>query len=437
MRRTGSQILSDGTVLELIQGPKDELNLLSWDGKSAKTAEQFVRGDETFVPLRVDPAILRSMRLPSHIAKYGTTRKLFTEISGLIAQATQAGDSVVLPLTFFVFATWLADCLPVAPFLWMVTPPTATAAPLSQLLGLLCRHALVVSDLSSLRFHSLPMDLEPSLITEIFQPSRRTLNLLRASTRHGALVAAGGKATDAFCAKIVFSPEPLRDPSSAGFPLELTLPPAREYVPPKSASEADRIATEYQAKLLRYRLLKRARVRAPAFDMNEFTVPMQEPAYSLAAPVADDDALQSKIVPFLKSLDYEVRHDREAGLPATVLEVLLYQCHSTKDTDFHVMAMTMYVNSVLFGRGEVRGVSPETVGWTLRSLGLRTKYITGGRKGLMLFPDVRKKIHDLAAAHGVQALRAIPADTGCPDCQALLAQQPNADTEDSRESGPS
>jgi hypothetical protein len=420
---TGGQVFSDGSVLELIQGPKCELNLLSWDGKSAKTAGQFVRGDETFVPLRVDPAILRSMRLPGSIGKYGSTRKLFTEISGLISETTQAGESVVKPLAFCVFSTWLADCLPVAPFLWIVRPPMTTAMPLGQLLGLLCRRAFVVSDISSVRFHSLPMDLQPTMLTEIFQPTRRTLNLLRASTRHGAFVAAGGKAMDAFCAKIVFAPEPLRDPASAGFPLELVLPPTREYVPPKSASEAEHIATEYQAKLLRYRLLNQAKVRAPAFDMNQFTVPMQELAHSLAAPIADDDALQSEIVPFLKPLDREIRVDRASLLPAIVLEVLLARCHSTNDVDFPVTEMTGDVNTVLSGRGERLEVSPETVGWTLRTLGLHTRFITGGRKGLALLSDVREKIHDLAAAYGVRTLHALPAKPDCPLCKAMPVSQ--------------
>ena len=226
MVRTGGRVFSDGSALELTQGPQGELHLLSWDGKSAETARQFVRENETFVPLRVDPAILRSMRFPSRIAKYGSTRKLFTEISGLISQTTQADESVVKLMTFWVFATWLADSLPVAPSVWTVTPPTTTAA-LIGLLGLLCRHALVVSDISAVRLQLLPMDLEPPLLGEIFQPTRRALNLLRASTRHGLLVAARGEAIDPFCAKIVFSPEPLRDPASAGFPLELVLLPTR------------------------------------------------------------------------------------------------------------------------------------------------------------------------------------------------------------------
>ena len=167
MVHTGGHVFSDGSALELIQGPKGELNLLSWDGKSAKMAGQFVREAETFVPLCVDPSILRAMRLPSKIAKYGSTRKLFTEISGLIARTTQADESVVkLPLTFCVFATWLADCLPVAPSVWTMTPPTTTAAALRQLLVCSAVVALVVSDISSARFQSLPMDLRA-------HPSRR------------------------------------------------------------------------------------------------------------------------------------------------------------------------------------------------------------------------------------------------------------------------
>jgi hypothetical protein len=421
--RTGGQVFSDGSVLELIEGPNCKLNLLNWDGKSAKTAGQFVRGNETFAPLRVDPAILRSMRLPSNIAKYGSTRKLFTEISGLISRATQAGDGVVLPLTFSVFATWLADSLPVAPFVWIVTPPTTTAAPLGQMLGLLCRRAFVVSDISSARFHSLPMDLQPTLLTEIFQPTRHTLNLLRASTRHGAFVAAGGKAVDVFCAKIVFASEPLRDPASAGFPLEIVLPPAREYVPLLSASEAERMATEFQAKLLRYRLLNRAKVRTPTFDMNQFTVPMQELAYALAASITDNDELQSKIVPFLKPLDREIRADRASLLPAIVLEVLLTQCHRPNDKDLPVTELTGGVNTVLRGRGDMREVSPERVGWTLRALGLHTGFITGGKKGVSLANDVCEKIHNLAAAYGARTLREPPEKLNCPLCKTLALPQ--------------
>jgi len=417
--RTGGRCLSDGSIMELVRIPTGELKLLIWNGKSAETAGQFVRHGETFVPLRIDPAILRSLQLPSNTAEYQCTRKLFTEISGLISRATQDADGVAELLTFFVFATWLTDFLPFAPFLWIVTPPTATAAPLEQVLRALCRRCLVVNDISATGLHSLPMDLQPTILTEVFQPSRRLLNLFRASTRRGALIVAGGKAVDVCCAKIVFAPEPLRDPASAGFPLEIVLSPTRGYVPQMSSSEAERIASGYQAKLLHYRLVNWPKVRTPAFDLNQFTIPMQELAQSLAGSIVGDDELQARIVSLLKPVDSEIRVGHASLLTAIALEVLLARCHAHTGKYFPVIELTADVNTVLRGRGEMLEVSPEKMGWTLRSLGLRTDFIPGGRKGLVLSNEVRQRIHKLAAGYGVRTLREPRAKVECTLCAAM------------------
>jgi hypothetical protein len=420
--RTAGKVFTDGSILELVRGPNGELRLMLWDGKSAKTAPEFVRHDETFVPLRVDHAIQRALQLPSKTMEYGSTRELFTEISNLIARVPHIGDAVVQLSTFSVFATWLADCLPIAPYLWIVVPPTTTGAPLAQLLGLLCRRALIISDFSSAGFYSLPADLEPTLLIEVFEPTRRVLNLLRASKRHGVFIAAGGKAKDAFSAKIVFASKPLRDPASAGFPLELVLHPTREYVPLMSTSEAERVAAQYQAKLLRYRLLNWAKVPGPAFDLSQFTVPMREHAFTLAASIVDDDKLQNQIVPLLKPLDAEIRVVRTTLLLAIVLEALLARCHNATGKYFAIGDLTGDVNTILRGRGDLREVSPEEIGWTLRGLGLHTDFMPGGRKALILLNDVRKKIHELAAAYGVRTLRELPTKAECPLCAALAAE---------------
>ena len=262
------------------------------------------------------------------------------------------------------------------------------------------------------------MDLRPTLILEVDQQTRQVLNFLRISKRHRALIAADGKAADAFGARIVFAREPLRDPASAGFPLELVLPPTRQYIPPMSESEAGSIGTEYQAKLLRYRILNWAKVRTPAFDLDQFTVPMREIAHSLAASIVDDDQLQLQIVPLLKLLDAEIRVDRTSLLPAIVLDVILARCHAVSGKYFAVGDLTKDVNTVLRGRGEMLEVSPEDIGWALRGLGLHTDFMPGGRKALILYENARKKVHDLAVAYGVRTLRELPAKVDCPLCTA-------------------
>src|SRR5580704_17666736 len=90
MVKTSGEIFSDGSILDLVRVPSGEINFLIWDSKSAKTAPEFVRDGECHVPLRIDPTILRSLRLPSNIANYDSTRKLFNNISDLISQVTRA-----------------------------------------------------------------------------------------------------------------------------------------------------------------------------------------------------------------------------------------------------------------------------------------------------------------------------------------------------------
>jgi len=419
--RTGGKVFSDGSLLELIRIPNGELSFLIWNGKSVRTAGQFVRRGETFAPLHVDPTILPWLQLPSKTKEFGSTRKLFAEISGLISR-TQVDDGVAKALTFFVFATWLNDYLPAAPFLWIVAPPTTEVGPLLQVIHLLCRRSLILSDISAARFRFLPVDLRPTLIVEVYQQSRQVLNLLRASKRHRALIAADGKAIDAFGARIVLARDPLHDPASAGFPLELVLPPTRQYIPLMSSSEVGRIGAEYQAKLLHYRVLNWAKVRTPAFDLDQFTVPMRETGHSLAASIVDDDELQSQIVPLLKPLDTEIRVNHASLLPAIALEAILARCHTASGKYFAVGDLTKDVNTVLRGRGEMFEVSPEDIGWVLRGLGLHTDFMPGGRKALILRDDVRNKVHSLAAAYGVRTLRELPAKVDCPLCSTLKAQ---------------
>jgi hypothetical protein len=41
-----------------------------------------------------------------------------------------------------VMASWLIERVPSAPLIWVIVPPTESCAALSQVLCLLCRHAL-------------------------------------------------------------------------------------------------------------------------------------------------------------------------------------------------------------------------------------------------------------------------------------------------------
>jgi len=417
---TTGEFFPDGTCIELLRDPKSgRATLLSYDGENSTIAPRIKTHGRVYAPAVIDPPILCALALPSRCCPYGSTRKLFTEISELISRTTRLPDGIVAQITFFVFATWFADRLPLAPLLWIVAPPTASTVPLLQLLGLVCRRALLVTGLTTTGLRSLPLQLRPTIVTEVATVTRGLIAALRASNRQGTYLAAGKKVLDISCARVIFADQPLRTAASAGFPLEIALAPSCDYVPVMDLAEAERIAANFRPKLLMYRLVNYNKLTAPILDYSELTAPTQQLAHSLAACIVGDDELQSQIARLLQPRDREIQVDRAALLESIVLEALLAACHDGQSATFPMAELTQSVNTILAGRGETLQISPEIAGWKLRALGLRTEFISGGRKGLALHPETCETVHALAAAYGVRTLRQGPSCRLCPRCAGL------------------
>ncbi|MFZ0738836.1 MAG: hypothetical protein WBL70_08690 [Candidatus Acidiferrales bacterium] len=409
-------------IVELIRvgGAATQPRLITWDGRRARISRR--------TPI-MDPTLTRAIRLPAGATAYGSTHELFTEVSGIIARVTRLSDDVVAQIAFFVFATWLADCLTLAPLLWIVAPSMASTSPLSQVLGLVCRQTLPVPELTVAALRSLPTYLKPTIVAEASIATRTLMKVIRATNRRGAFLVAGNQAHDLSCARIIFANEPLRDPAPAGFPLEIALVRTSEYVPVMDLSEAERVAAKFQGKFLMYRLANHKNVVAPNLNLSGLAAPTQELAQNLAACIIGDDELRSRIVPLLTPRDQELRVDRAELLESIVLEALLADCHDGESGVLPIIYLTRGVNTILAGRGETLEVSPEIVGWKLRALGLRSEFISGGRKGLALHSETRATIHRLAAAYGVRTLRQLPANN-CSDCAALeMWQMPRTDAQ--------
>jgi hypothetical protein len=418
---TAGELFSDGTVIELIRdtGPNGKFRLLHWSGSSGTAHERCTVDGNVYVPLALDPPIARALVLPNGTRPYGSTGRLFKEISSLVSRVTLLPENVVTPFAFYVLATWLFEFLPAAPCLWITVPPTTSTSALLQIISLLCRRALFLTEPAVAAFRLIPTQLKPTIVTEVSIITRPLLQLLRTSSRRGFLSASGGKWADPFCAKIVVSRQALRDPESAGFPLEIVLPPSGEYIPRLDAFEADRIASEFQPKLLEYRLMNRLEIKKPKFEVRDFSAPMQELAYDLGACVVGDDRLQRQILAHLEKDDREIQVNRSGLLESIVIEALLAACHDPKVSNVSVTDLTRSVNTILAARGDAREVSPENVGWKLRHIGLRTVPVTGGCKGLALPNEIRSEIHALAAGYGVRALYHGTGEGKCPECKAV------------------
>jgi hypothetical protein len=189
------------------------------------------------------------------------------------------------------------------------------------------------------------------------------------------------------------------------------------------AFEADRIASEFQPKLLEYRLVNHQKITKPSFEIRGFSAPMRELAYDLGACVVGDEGLQGQILAHLEKDDREIQVNRSSLLESIVLEALLAECHDPQVSNVSVTDLTTSVNTILAARGEAREVSPENVGWKLRHIGLRTVPVTGGCKGLALPNEIRSEIHALAAGYGVRALYHGTGEGKCPECKAIQEEK--------------
>jgi hypothetical protein len=223
------------------------------------------------------------------------------------------------------------------------------------------------------------------------------LETLRASQSHSAYLARTGKAVDPFCTKVIFSREPPEDPAGVGFPLVIFLPSEADYVPPMEFSQAARVSEEFQNKLLAYRVTNFSKAGPPSFDLGRICAPVRALAHSLAGAIVGDDLVQAGIVPYLQECDADFQTDRAATLRRTIVEALVSRWG---EETVSVTDLTGDINTINVGRGCSGELSPETVGWKLKTFGLRTTSISGGLKGLKM-ADARSLISKIAATYGI------------------------------------
>jgi hypothetical protein len=421
LTHTTGLLLPDGRAIELIRDAETgQSALLIFDGKESHVASRIEASGRIYVPPAIHPSTLHAVILPTCCRPYKSTRVLFNEISSLISRVTSLPESSVALLTFFVLSTWLLHAASPAPFLWVVVLPMASCDALFQILRLLCRRSVCLASFSIAELRKLPAELQPTVLTEVTSITSGLIATVRASNRRGTYIAYRNKLVDSFCSKAVFSNQPPAKPELVGFPLEITLGPTSEFVPPMNSSEEEQIAAEFQPRLLMYRLLNQMSVTAPKLALGDFKPPTRALANTLASSIVGDDDLQAKIIPLLEHHDHEFQVDCRVSHESIVLEALLAECHTLHSKITSVSALTQSVNTIFTGRGELVQFSPEMVGWKLKAFRLRTDVITGGWKGLRLSDHSRERIHDLAAKYGVLTVREGPVKTQCLHCRKLL-----------------
>ncbi len=416
---TGGMALSNDFSIELIKDADGSLSFL--DSKSSKSQPRINHAGQEFVPPELAPSVLEALTLPRRRTDYGLTVDLFGQIFRLFIDRGLSEDSAQVS-TYFVFASWFPESLPVAASL-ILTGAEVEARVILQLLTSLVRHALPLAEININLFDCLPMHIQPTMLINRVDPSM--WGVLSASNHPHAYLPTKKGLTDLFCVKAAYAGSILGG-SGDGAILNVHCAPNGGRLPVINGATLEKIAADLQPKLLDYRFKNVAQVRAAHFDAPTLPTPLRMMAQALGACIVDAPQLQADIIRLLESQRAVLRASRLLDLNCVAIEALLAHCHSENGpTRVGVSEIATTATAIMADRGETAVFESKRMGNHLRLLGFRAKRDSKGF-AVHLTPDVRRLIHSLARDHDVgDSEQTVP---GCPQCSEVMSAQTGGST---------
>jgi len=113
---------------------------------------------------------------------------------------------------FFLVATWLADVVGIAPRLIVHGQQGRAVDQLMKILSCLCRHAVVLADVSSGGLLSLPFQLELTLLLRYEKMTKPLRQFLVTARTEGQFMVHGGELVKAFCPVVLQLEQPIGYP---------------------------------------------------------------------------------------------------------------------------------------------------------------------------------------------------------------------------------
>ncbi len=418
---TYGEVFRDGAIIELVSGPDgcQSPQLLLWNGKEAKIAPTVEHGGREYAAPNLDPSLCRTLRLPNDCREYGSERDLFDDVRGAFSRHLNLPESDSSAMACFAFMGWIPERLSTAPILGIFAEDDEAGLTCLRLQHGICRHPLLLAEVSPAAFCSLPLQLMPTLLMRQEEIPRRLQHLLRASGFHGLQVPrAGGRLADPYCLKAIFF---ANGSAADGFSeniIPITL--AASQVQPGILNERAlrEIANELQPRLLMYRLRNLTSIATSKIDFSSFTPAVRPVAYSFAQCFPRDPALAESAVRLLEPQDREVRAERCRDVRFAIVEILLASVHQKDRRLVRVQDLTAQVNELLRSRGEILEFKPEEIGWQLRKLGI-IRHSKSSGQGILLDRSTSQRLHQLARAHNVSGEQL--SVTACLDCSGSQA----------------
>jgi hypothetical protein len=411
---TGFKDLGEGGIIDLIrpQGVRDA-SLVLYRNASTRIGDRIEYGDQIYV-VPPDP-ILERIHLSRRIAINApcpSFDEVFASVLSFLERFIDfSSSSDAFGASLFSLADWFSHRTSVAPYLSIVGPPGSGKTRLAQCLRLICRRALLFSDITAASLRSIPMWLRPTLIMDEVEITDDLVRLLRTGTARGACAYYRGKAIDLFCPKIIVTHSPLLDAALAHRVIQIQMAPTSRSMPQLTPNDVEAFETLLVPKIHRYFLENYHKGVPPQLDLSCLSPHQRDVARVLATPF-DTPFGQQSVVTFLKLQDESTHFERSYTREAAVVAALLALCGNSGQ-DFALMgAIAAGANQQMIWRGERVRFTPKAVGGIVHRLGFKTERIGSIGRGIWMNQGVIKTTYNLARYHGVLQVESAGAGVG-------------------------
>jgi hypothetical protein len=412
---TTGEIFDDGTLIELVRSStgSSKPDLLLWNGTVATIGPKVTHGGRFYESSEIPLSIYRAVLLPRGRVDCEPLRQLHGGIATLFVEHLGFADRESRLLASFCMVTWLADRLAIAPAVQISGPDQAAGVEVLRLLGCLCRHPLLLAEVTPGSFRSLPLQLSLTLLLSQREMKPAMSRLLCASSYRGVhLPGSRGTVVDAYGPKAIFGGSELGDLLEEGC-IRIAMVPAQSRETALSDSARRTIADHFQPRLLHFRLKNLSSWRDSRVDAPAFTSESRRLACALGACLSEDPEFAREIVELLRPQDDEAREERLCAVDCVLIEVLWGLVHHGTEKQITVAELAKMATALLRSRGESLTYSAEEIGWKLRALGVPRHTSTAGRH-VLFHRDNRRKVHHLARVYDLPCGRTIV--DGCPNC---------------------
>jgi hypothetical protein len=389
-------------------------NLTSWEppfeveeGSEGILREIIQRADFVRAPWHATP-------VPTGSARYGTTDELFARLQEAIAALTFLPAQTSSLLSYWTFATWFIDALPIAPGLGIVGPPHEGDLVLRALRNF-CRYPLMMTGISIRVLMKVDWRIPPTLLCYEPNLTKQMASVLGCATTRGYMVGNDGGYKDFYGAKTFYLGEEVSTDRMPRCSIQVNVNPTSAPATQNALQLTEATIQDMQNRLLQYRLKNLVKVYNSDFDACGLTSDTRAIANALGACVADSPKLQSELITLLTPVESQSQVDRSTSLEAVTLEATLNLAHAGK-AQVLVGEVASEVNRIVEARGERLHYSAETIGHRLKKIGLSTRRLGKAGRGLVIDLATMTRAHELSAVYGGVGLDQEENNLHCPLC---------------------